>query len=169
MSNQDFYNITVTALMTAKSPILIGDGETGNSFTIASCKNDKEHYYIPGATIKGSLRNLSTQLDISEDDANAIGLLFGIKRQNDNSNSEGHTAGQVRFLDAIAKQKSSESNIVRNSINPITRTAKDGHLFTQSRVDTGTQFKLTLQLDKANLTELQSIKGLLNIWGTLIN
>jgi len=161
-----FYNISIKATLTTTSPMLLGDGQTGDSYDLKSCIDNQNRFYIPGATLKGSLANLVQRLE-DDSEKDELQHLFGQEKQNRIRGSKTFIAGKVRFLDATSTQEISEQieeTITRNSIDPITRTAKEHHLFTQHQIKVGTQFTLELQLERATQVQLEQLLGLLVIW-----
>ncbi len=162
-SNDLYYNVKIYAELETTSPLLIGDGVSGSDNELQSCTDNEGNYYIPGASIKGSLLNLSSsQVD---DQARRIDMssLFGEEISNESDGTKSHCAGKVRFLDATSSNAQSGTSM-HNSLNPVTRTTKNGHLYERHYIKAGATFNVVMQMDKATTSQVAQLRGLIDAW-----
>ncbi|MDP2574210.1 RAMP superfamily CRISPR-associated protein [Vibrio penaeicida] len=162
-SNDLYYNVKIHAELETTSPLLIGNGVSGSDNELQSCTDHEGNYYIPGASIKGSLLNLSSnQVD---DKAQRIDMssLFGEEISNESDGTKSHCAGKVRFLDATSLNAQIGTSM-HNSLNPVTRTTKDGHLYERHYIKAGATFNVIMQMDFATKDQLAPLLGLIDAW-----
>ena len=177
MTNQtteyDYLRVKITVTLKTMSPLHCGDGNTmlasewksrknkteGTINTL--CKGNNNKPYIPASTLRGSLRDRYRGNDKE--------TLFG------NSHGNG-SMGKIRVYDAKARtikdingdqyQHNDFKTTLRDgvSINAITQTAKEHHLFIHEIVPTGTAFELIMEADRISNAQLDSIIQLLQQW-----
>lgn len=75
----------LTYTITAETPIFIRDGHAGNdedrNIVLEFCHTDDNHYYIPGTTVKGALRNVLEILSLGKM-AQVQNRFFGLRDLN---------------------------------------------------------------------------------------
>lgn len=133
-----------------------GKKETSQSYA-EICLDKHGCPYIPASTLRGFLSELMDDADDSRR-SNIARALFGEKQGDD------YLAGKVRVYDALFDHQSQceeESPPIffrtQVSMDPVTGTSKEHHLFSQKLVKPGSKFKLTIEIDKPNQNELVGI------------
>lgn len=108
--------------------------------------------YIPASTLRGSLRSFAITNDKHI-------TLFG--------HAEGNgLASKIRVYDAVmvGDNKNAITTYTRTSIDPITNTNKEHHLFSEKVVVAGTKFTLNIELDNVTDSDLTYVLSLLSHW-----
>jgi CRISPR/Cas system CSM-associated protein Csm3 (group 7 of RAMP superfamily) len=172
-SEYDYLQVKITAILETTSPLHCGDGNTllaqewdsqkkktdGTINTV--CKGVNNQAYIPATTLRGSLRDRYK--------GNDKDILFG------SSQGKGGM-GKIRVYDATSNgiqdikgdryQHNEFKTILRDgvSINPVTQTAKEHHLFVHEIVPSKTEFTLILEVDRITKNQLENIIHLLQQW-----
>ncbi|GHA52875.1 RAMP superfamily CRISPR-associated protein [Photobacterium aphoticum] len=188
---ETYYHLTLEATLTPLTPLSIGNGErvtkdseikpenhhsealhriTENE--MALCQDKDQRFYIPGSSLKGSVRNAARCFDTPEAHTQWI---FGDKASLQENQTQTQTqtqtsvGGNVRFLNAYCRLDNKTDSLThtrtRNRIDPVTGTAKDAHLFDHNGIKPGTPFTFTVHIEQATQQQLTALITLLQRWG----
>lgn len=161
MSN--FYErVRIQGRLVCLTPISVGSGamptlgEAGKNNEPANrldiCKRQDGTPYLPGSSLRGLLASLLPTTDP------AHARLFGEARgQSDDSKK-----GALRVYDAVLdKATGSAAERTRTSIDPITGTAKDRHLYNLVQLPAGAEFDCTFEIEGSGQDTVEIFLGLL--------
>lgn len=156
-----YERVHIHATLRCSSDLHIGDGSEASYHPNVAKSDDPARHYspvckdhrglptLPASTLRGWLRaQLGAQPSIDEDD---VTHLLGSAKDKLLGN-----AGALRIYDAqfAEKQKHDANKRTRTAIEPITRTAKENHLFTHEVVSSGSRFQLHCTLRHITETQL---------------
>lgn len=118
------------------------------------CLDSSNKPYIPASTLRGYLSRQITE----QQDRQAI---FGTASDADAEQAAMSKMGKLRVYDASTKEQQPLDEITtiitRNSIDDVTATVKNHHLYSQRYVNKGIKFIATLECDKCNKDELDRL------------
>ncbi|KGY10357.1 RAMP superfamily CRISPR-associated protein [Vibrio sinaloensis] len=172
---KQYFAITVEATLRVKTPLLIASGEQKRLIedqqeqltkgaetrnTLSPCRGCDDSIYLPASSLKGAALAFIKEHEFDQN----WEWIFGERAQQ----IEGITSsqgGNVRFRNATEKQNVVTEIVTRNSIDAITGSAKQGHLFDVEAVKPGSEFVLKLTAPKANENQLTALISLLTAWG----
>jgi CRISPR/Cas system CSM-associated protein Csm3 (group 7 of RAMP superfamily) len=133
------------------------DGETAEARVLDICRFPDGRPYVPGSTLRGLLSDLC-RLRFKDHHARLFGDARGAG-----------SVGALRVYDAPLAPHSADDPAwpqlprTRNSIDPITGTARDQHLFSFHFVPQGRGFDCELELDQVTEAELGCLLALLRL------
>ena len=153
-------------MLYTRTPLFIGSGET---FDHPEIKKDDDSPaevlgftragntpFIPGSTIKGSLRRELEKFGMEDKNTELMQAVFGKGPEEGNGNDQG-SGGKARFHDALLISRRMEPTPLpcwnmetktfieaHNCMDRITRTAADKMLFYQETVPAGVGFRLEI-------------------------
>ena len=196
--NPKYNRHRITGKLCTKTPLHIGDGNivsrqlqggmegNGVSVDVATVVKDFESKpCIPGSALKGRLRSLIHEEAIVDAENQWLRSLFGAEKSN-GVKAEEAAGGNVVFNTAFMQKKQTVTSVfesdgfmdwdnkthtyvMRNvSINRVTRTAQENHLFYTEVVPRGTAFDVTIDcfgLKEDNLYRLLALLEHLNCEG----
>ncbi len=170
----DYHRVQIEGTITSLSPMTIGSGKqealadewlkkrNGGSKTEKAlyteiCLDYQNNPYIPASSLRGLLAAICPPDEKY--------TLFGIVEESEKEKSTQKPL-KLRIYDATwAKQNkphSAKQQIrSQNSINPVTATAKDHHLYHQAYVAADSQFDWLIEADDISQQQLQTLLGLL--------
>ncbi len=172
---KQYFAIKVEATLRVKTPLLIASGEQQRLIedqheqltkgaesrnTLSPCRGCDDSIYLPASSLKGAALAFIEEHEFNQN----WKWIFGDRAQQ----VEGITTsqgGNVRFRNATEKQNVVTEMVARNSIDTITGSAKQGHLFNVEAVKPGSEFELKLTAPKANENQLTALFSLLTAWG----
>lgn len=174
----DYLRVSISGELVLESDMHLGSGtedqidlrdprENGQSYVPYGevCRDRLGQPYIPASSLRGFLRHRLLSL-LGESDPDFKALLGNsnekVKDQNGDVKQIGN-AGLLRCYDATSTRPKDQSRLEsRTSINAITGTAEEHHLFTQAMVPAGTRFKVSLELDYVSQSQLAALLAVLN-------
>ena len=168
----DLERVILTGLLETGAPLHIGSGfddpapaddpDTDRSAIIAVCRDATARPYLPASTLRGLLRRHAPP------DGACAARLFGYARQAVPKGSPTATAdigraGALRVYDARVAGDApvTLATDTRIAIDPITRTARDRHLFTEQWVPQQTRFHCRFELDRIDQADLDAFLTML--------
>jgi len=156
--SENYSRIKIDGIITTQTEMTVASGLQESQSSIEDsplhseiCLDFNDKPYIPGSSLRGLLVNLCPDTTLRE-------ILFG--GGGENSSSE----GKVRIYDAVwgenANYEKGQQH-THSSINPMTGTAKDHHLFNDAIVPLQSQFNWTIEANNIAHIELEYLYGLL--------
>jgi len=161
--------VVVTGVLETLGPLRVGSGfdepaaasaadqDDARGLLTAVCRDGAGAPYLPGSTLRGFLRRRAPT------DAASVERLFGSARR---AKPPGAAAGRedfgragaLRVYDArcLTDPPPLLDTATRIAIDPITRAARDHHLFSEQRVPAGTRFRCRFELDRIDLADLDA-------------
>ena len=178
MTEQLIPRIKITGTLTNLSNLMIGSGQeiaktgTGKDITSTTytdlCLADGGKPYIPASSLRGLLLSLC---NASYDKDNTLSkTLFGSAKNNASTEAQkgnqvdAGNMGALRIYDAICPTSIDvqKPNIrTRNTINPVTGTAKDKFLYSHAYVPEGSKFNCEIEADNLSESQITQLLGLL--------
>ncbi|WP_257326593.1 RAMP superfamily CRISPR-associated protein [Pseudoalteromonas rhizosphaerae] len=175
MADKTYPKVTLDFKLTAKSRIGVHSGEQaeltnaeqiqseGNTLTYAQLMLDvNKRPMLPGSSLKGVLRALF--------EPKMAQALFGGQQREGNSAQQaitkrfnGCVSVQSAFLMGTNNSEKAVTYQTHNSIDAITDTVLDNHLFSQAWVNSGGQFKGQLHAEFISETQLKALCSVLKI------
>lgn len=187
---QSFERVKLCGVWSVISPLHIGSGQeilisnndknNDSSCEIAELSRDfSGNPYFPATSIRGLMRSLANSV-LDQAHKKTLLSLFGTakpKKQSPNKstgqienlleNSTPSYHSRIRIYDATLildeeRTKYEKEYATHVSIDPLTRTAEEGKLFTNEVIKPGTRFKCEIELDQVSEEELKLVLGLLD-------
>ncbi|MGB0733766.1 MAG: RAMP superfamily CRISPR-associated protein, partial [Pontibacterium sp.] len=169
--SSEFYDVHLTATIIVNSALQIGASVQTYNHEVECCKDTDDNPYFPASTIKGSMLDFAPTALMSEDIGRVFGKDASLENSITNDGKQSSMGGQVMFLDALLDTENSpqkDKRLItrkRNSIDPITGTAKEHHLYETELVAPDCRFTLSLKLSKATKEQLNQLTALVADWG----
>lgn len=158
--SKEFERCIITGKLRCESALSIGSGtvtkkppatpEDEPSTCLEICLDAADKPYIPASSLRGLLSGLCAPAF-----ADSYLALFGEAR------GETGNKGKLRVYDARLVGAWKAPWRTRNSMDPITGTAKDQHLFSFAYVPPSSEFACEFHLDRATAAEVADFLGLL--------
>lgn len=171
MDDQVLEKVKIRGVLEFVSEIQVGNGEPydleaeqkavlsreqlmSNTF----CLNEAGLPYIPGTTLRGAFRQRFREMHAGSE--SAFDSIFGFtgrsltKSSGDASLSR---AGSLRAYDSPLSGSVEFRKEMRNSIEPVTRTAADHKLFADIKLKAGSRFELDLELDRILCADMNQL------------
>ena len=169
MSQQKYNRVIIKGKIICDSDLHIGSGEiaereilnrqyeleTQSYNQIQLDSNNRP--FIPSSSLRGFLSSLFPEGKGSLNYREIFGC--GRKKYDKENQDQTGNAGRIRIYDAFISENKENFNkfYTQVSISPITRTAKNGHLYTLRRVEKGSSFDCEIEIENTNDEEINLI------------
>lgn len=161
MMDYDYERVRIKGRLVCLTPLSVGSGEPPTEFIgkdqepanrLDICKRADGKPYVPGSSLRGLLSSLLP----ARDPAHAA--LFG-KARGEEKDSQ---AGSLRVYDAVLDMATGQAaDRPRTSIDPITGTAKDQHLYSLVQLPAGAEFDCEFEIERGDKAMVETFFGLL--------